>query len=147
MKNSVRLAMWALACLIFGSVSVNAQNISTVIGGGPGTTGLTATGCQRRQSSRSAAATRITAARMAELAALCSVEHQLVANEEFHRIIGEAAGEPAPGGRDARRGRASRARSAPCSGTTSAQRAESLICHRRLVARVPRARTPSSPRP
>ena len=44
MKNSVRLVLWALACLIFGSVSVNAQNISTVIGGGPGTTGLSATG-------------------------------------------------------------------------------------------------------
>src|SRR5579872_5946834 len=44
MKNSVRLALWALACLIFGCVSVNAQNISTVIGGGPGTTGLSATG-------------------------------------------------------------------------------------------------------
>jgi sugar lactone lactonase YvrE len=36
MKNSVRLALWALACLIFGSVTVNAQNnISTVVGGGP----------------------------------------------------------------------------------------------------------------
>lgn len=41
MKNSVRLALWALACLIFGCVSVNAQNISTVVGGGPGT-GITA---------------------------------------------------------------------------------------------------------
>src|ERR1700761_1258755 len=44
MKNSVRLAMWALACLIFGCVSADAQNISTVVGGGPGTAGLTATG-------------------------------------------------------------------------------------------------------
>ena len=35
MKNSVRLTLWALACLIFGSASVNAQNITTVIGGGP----------------------------------------------------------------------------------------------------------------
>src|ERR1700722_10907583 len=43
MKNSVRLALWALACLIFGSVSADAQNITTVIGGGPGTTGLPAT--------------------------------------------------------------------------------------------------------
>ena len=37
MKNSVRLATWALACLIFGCVSADAQNISTVVGGGPGT--------------------------------------------------------------------------------------------------------------
>jgi sugar lactone lactonase YvrE len=35
MKNSVRLALCALVCLIFGSVSVDAQNITTVIGGGP----------------------------------------------------------------------------------------------------------------
>jgi sugar lactone lactonase YvrE len=35
MKNYVRLAAWALACLIFGSVSTHAQNITTVIGGGP----------------------------------------------------------------------------------------------------------------
>ncbi len=41
MKNSVRLALWALACLIFGSVSVQAQNITTVVGGGP--VGLTPT--------------------------------------------------------------------------------------------------------
>ena len=37
MKNSVRLAMWALACLIFGCVSADAQNITTIVGGGPGT--------------------------------------------------------------------------------------------------------------
>jgi hypothetical protein len=42
MKNYARLAAWALACLIFGSVSTHAQNITTVIGGGP--VGLTATG-------------------------------------------------------------------------------------------------------
>jgi len=41
MKNYVRLAAWALACLIFGSVSTHAQNITTVIGGGP--VGLPAT--------------------------------------------------------------------------------------------------------
>jgi trimeric autotransporter adhesin len=35
MKNYVRLAAWALACLIFGGVSTHAQNITTVIGGGP----------------------------------------------------------------------------------------------------------------
>jgi sugar lactone lactonase YvrE len=44
MKNSARLAICALACLIFGCVSVEAQTISTVVGGGPGTTGLSATG-------------------------------------------------------------------------------------------------------
>ena len=43
MKNYARLAAWALACLIFGSVSTHAQNITTVVGGGPGTTGVTAT--------------------------------------------------------------------------------------------------------
>ncbi|HEX3120070.1 MAG TPA: hypothetical protein VHP80_13320, partial [Candidatus Acidoferrum sp.] len=37
MKNSVRLALWALACLIFGCVSVNAQTITTIAGGGPTT--------------------------------------------------------------------------------------------------------------
>jgi Abnormal spindle-like microcephaly-assoc'd, ASPM-SPD-2-Hydin/NHL repeat len=41
MKNCARLAVWALACLIFGSVSVHAQNITTVVGGGP--VGLTPT--------------------------------------------------------------------------------------------------------
>src|ERR1700722_20192581 len=41
MKNYARLAAWALACLIFGSVSTHAQNITTVIGGGP--VGLTPT--------------------------------------------------------------------------------------------------------
>jgi Abnormal spindle-like microcephaly-assoc'd, ASPM-SPD-2-Hydin len=35
MKNSVRLALCALVCLIFGSVSVEAQNITTVAGSGP----------------------------------------------------------------------------------------------------------------
>jgi Abnormal spindle-like microcephaly-assoc'd, ASPM-SPD-2-Hydin len=42
MKNYARLATWALACLFFGSVSVHAQNITTVIGGGP--VGLSPTG-------------------------------------------------------------------------------------------------------
>src|ERR1700744_4750260 len=42
MKNCARLAVWALACLIFGSVSVHAQNITTVVGGGP--VGLSPTG-------------------------------------------------------------------------------------------------------
>jgi Abnormal spindle-like microcephaly-assoc'd, ASPM-SPD-2-Hydin len=42
MKNSARLALCALACLIFGCVSVKAQNITTVVGGGP--TALTPTG-------------------------------------------------------------------------------------------------------
>jgi len=42
MKNYARLAAWALACLIFGSVSTHAQNITTIIGGGP--VGLTPTG-------------------------------------------------------------------------------------------------------
>ena len=41
MKNYARLAAWALASLIFGSVSVHAQNITTVVGGGP--VGLTPT--------------------------------------------------------------------------------------------------------
>lgn len=40
MKNLARLALCALACLIFGSVSVKAQNITTVAGAGP--VGLTA---------------------------------------------------------------------------------------------------------
>jgi trimeric autotransporter adhesin len=35
MKNSVRLALCALVCLIFGSVGVEAQNITTVVGSGP----------------------------------------------------------------------------------------------------------------
>jgi trimeric autotransporter adhesin len=35
MKNSVRLALCALTVLVFGAVSVDAQNISTVAGGGP----------------------------------------------------------------------------------------------------------------
>jgi sugar lactone lactonase YvrE len=35
MKNSVRMAMWALACLIFGCVSADAQTITTIAGGGP----------------------------------------------------------------------------------------------------------------
>ncbi|HUE43533.1 MAG TPA: choice-of-anchor D domain-containing protein [Candidatus Sulfotelmatobacter sp.] len=41
MKNYARLAAWALACLVFGCVSVHAQNITTVVGGGP--VGLTPT--------------------------------------------------------------------------------------------------------
>ena len=41
MKNSARLALCALACLIFGCVSVQAQNITTIVGGGP--TALTPT--------------------------------------------------------------------------------------------------------
>jgi sugar lactone lactonase YvrE len=35
MKNSLRLALCALAVLIFGSVSLDAQNITTIVGGGP----------------------------------------------------------------------------------------------------------------
>jgi sugar lactone lactonase YvrE len=35
MKNLARLALFAFACLIFGSVSVEAQNITTLVGGGP----------------------------------------------------------------------------------------------------------------
>src|SRR4051812_8453535 len=43
MKNSVRLALCALACLVIGSVSVQAQQvITTVAGGGP--VGLAAAG-------------------------------------------------------------------------------------------------------
>ncbi len=42
MKNSVRLALCALVCLILGGASVNAQTISTVVGGGP--VGISATG-------------------------------------------------------------------------------------------------------
>src|SRR6185312_16264516 len=40
------------------------------------------------------AATRISEAQIAELAALCAAEDQLVANEVFHRIILEAAQSP-----------------------------------------------------
>ena len=79
------------------------------------------------------AATRISAARIAELAALCSAEDQLVANESFHRIILEAAESP-------RLVVAMRAATGiPRSFRTAfwhdeRQRAESLMCHRRLVA-------------
>ncbi|MBO9579227.1 MAG: GntR family transcriptional regulator [Microbacteriaceae bacterium] len=79
------------------------------------------------------AATRIDPARIAELAALCDAEDQLVANEAFHRIILEAAESP-------RLVVAMRAATGiPRSFRTAfwhdeRQRAESLMCHRRLVA-------------
>src|ERR1700759_1680133 len=41
MKNSVRLALCALVCLILGSVSVNAQVLTTAIGGGPNASNAT----------------------------------------------------------------------------------------------------------
>ncbi|WP_028067895.1 GntR family transcriptional regulator [Solirubrobacter soli] len=78
------------------------------------------------------AATRITAQQIAELATLCDAEDQLVANEAFHRIILEAAQSP-------RLVVAMRAATGiPRSFRTAfwhdeRQRAESLMCHRRLV--------------
>jgi len=46
MKNSVRFALCALVCLILGSASVQAQNITTIAGGGPTSTapGVSPTG-------------------------------------------------------------------------------------------------------
>jgi DNA-binding GntR family transcriptional regulator len=79
------------------------------------------------------AATRIDEAQLAELAALCDAQDQLVANESFHRIILEAAKSP-------RLAVAMRAATGiPRSFRTAfwhdeRQRAESLMCHRRLVS-------------
>jgi DNA-binding GntR family transcriptional regulator len=79
------------------------------------------------------AATRIDPEQLAELAALCEAEDQLVANESFHRIILEAARSP-------RLAVAMRAATGiPRSFRTAfwhdeRQRAESLMCHRRLVS-------------
>src|SRR6201991_2930938 len=79
------------------------------------------------------AATRIDAAQLAELDALCDAEDQLVANEGFHRVILEAAQSP-------RLIVAMRAATGiPRSFRTAfwhdeRQRAESLMCHRRLVS-------------
>jgi DNA-binding GntR family transcriptional regulator len=79
------------------------------------------------------AAGRIGEAQVAELAELCEAEDQLVANEVFHRIILEAAQSP-------RLAVAMRAATGiPRSFRTAfwhdeRQRAESLLCHRRLVA-------------
>jgi DNA-binding GntR family transcriptional regulator len=87
----------------------------------------------------SRAATRIGEADLARLQALCeraehaSVDEQIAYNEAFHRIIVEAAGSPrltvamrAASGIP----RAFRARF----WDSEAQRAESLLCHRRLVS-------------
>jgi len=79
------------------------------------------------------AATRISEAQIADLAALCEAEDQLVANEHFHRIILEAAQSP-------RLLVAMRAATGIPRSFRAAfwhderQRAESLMCHRRLVA-------------
>ena len=84
--------------------------------------------------------------RLDALCADASVEEQIVANEEFHRIIVEAAGSP-------RLEVAMRAASGIPRAFRSVfwhddrQRAESLMCHRRLVERVPRPRRRSWPRP
>jgi len=79
------------------------------------------------------AATRISDARIAELAALCEAEDQLVANEHFHRIILEAAQSPRL--RVAMRAATGIPRSFRAAfWHDERQRAESLMCHRRLVA-------------
>jgi len=78
------------------------------------------------------AATRISEAQIVELAASCEAEDQLVANEHFHRIILEAAQSP-------RLMVAMRAATGIPRSFRAAfwhderQRAESLMCHRRLV--------------
>ena len=84
------------------------------------------------------AATRIGAADVARLQALCeqadgaAIEDLIAGNEAFHRIIGEAAGSP-------RLAVAMRAVAGIPRAFRSAfwrseeQRAESLLCHRRLV--------------
>src|SRR4051794_14953543 len=78
------------------------------------------------------AATRMTEAEIAELERLCHQDDQLVANEAFHRIILEAAQSP-------RLTVAMRAATGIPRAFRSAfwhderQRAESLMCHRRLV--------------
>ena len=79
------------------------------------------------------AATRITRADIERLEALCDEEDQLIANEEFHRIILEAAQSP-------RLVVAMRAATGIPRTFRSAfwhderQKAESLMCHRRLVS-------------
>jgi DNA-binding GntR family transcriptional regulator len=79
------------------------------------------------------AATRIAAGQLDELDALCDAEDQLVANESFHRIILEAAQSP-------RLAVAMRAATGIPRSFRAAfwhderQRAESLMCHRRLVS-------------
>ena len=92
------------------------------------------------------AATRATVAQMDELELLCDVaetapvEQQMECNEQFHRIIAEAAGSP-------RLAVAMRAASGiPRTfrhrfWQSETQRAESLVCHRRIVAAF-RARDP-----
>jgi DNA-binding GntR family transcriptional regulator len=82
------------------------------------------------------AATRITDTQITELERLCDdhapVEEQIASNEAFHRIITEAAGSP-------RLSTAMRAASGIPRGFRSRfwddgqQRAESLLCHRRLI--------------
>ena len=79
------------------------------------------------------AATRITRAKIERLEALCDHEDQLIANEEFHRIILEAAQSP-------RLIVAMRAATGIPRTFRSIfwhderQKAESLMCHRRLVS-------------
>src|SRR3954452_3007740 len=79
------------------------------------------------------AAQRITAPEIERLEALCEHEDQLLANEEFHRIILVAAGSP-------RLVVAMRAATGIPRAFRSVfwsderQRAESLLCHRRLVS-------------
>jgi DNA-binding GntR family transcriptional regulator len=79
------------------------------------------------------AATRITAGDVDRLEALCDHEDQLIANEEFHRIILEAAQSP-------RLVVAMRAATGIPRAFRSLfwhderQKAESLMCHRRLVS-------------
>src|SRR4051812_7807062 len=79
------------------------------------------------------AATRISPQNVARLEALCEVEDQLIANEEFHRIILDAAESP-------RLTVAMRAATGiPRAFRTvfwhdERQKAESLMCHRRLVS-------------
>ena len=79
------------------------------------------------------AAKRIDADSLQRLEALCDEPDQLLANEEFHRIILEAAGSP-------RLTVAMRAGTGIPRAFRSAfwnderQKAESLICHRRLVS-------------
>jgi DNA-binding GntR family transcriptional regulator len=82
------------------------------------------------------AATRIAPAQIAELQGLCDddapVDEQIACNERFHRIITEAAASP-------RLATAMRAASGIPRGFRSRfwddadQRAESLLCHRRLI--------------
>ena len=52
MKNLARVSLCALAVSLFGGITVDAQNITTVAGGGPPATGTTVTPtvCERRRS-------------------------------------------------------------------------------------------------